>query len=169
MADFELIDTKRFLKDSQSPSETSKTSRGVRDDETYAFRGAYTSQRNPDETSKNSLGGVLLGDITESQDESIIVRHTQEGLAGFAAPTGVSENKRGIKIMGRGDSLPRLPFALERLVSAASSNLLTGFTFDGVPDINRYVMAWACCYLVGDRDEALNRLRQVQIAREASV
>ncbi len=79
-----------------------------------------------------------------------------------------SEKKKGIEIAGRGNSLPGLPFALERLVSAASSNLLAGFTFDGVPDINRYVMAWACCYLVGDRDEALNRLRQVQIAREAS-
>ena len=166
MADFELIDTKRFLK-SQSPSKTSETPTSVRNCETYASRGAQATQQNPYGTLEDGFAGVLLDNVTESPSKSIGVRDAQESLAGLAGSGEVSEHK-GVKIIGRGDSLPRLPFALERLVSAASSNLLAGFTFEGVPDINRYVMAWACCYLVGDRNEALNRLRQVQIAREAS-
>lgn len=63
------------------------------------------------------------------------------------------------------NTLPRLPWQLDRLVQAASSDLLPqrsltmpeGF----VTDLNRYVMAWGCSYLTGDRDEALRRLWRV--------
>ena len=33
-----------------------------------------------------------------------------------------------------------------------------------VPDLNRYTLAWAASYLVGDRQEALSRLWQVRRA-----
>jgi hypothetical protein len=75
---------------------------------------------------------------------------------------------QGVTIPPRPETLPRLPFALERLVSAASSDQLTGFSFDGVLDINGYVRAWACAYLVGDQQHAIDRLHQVQMARELS-
>ena len=75
---------------------------------------------------------------------------------------------KGVKLPPRADTIPRLPFALERLVSAASSDQLTGFSFDGVLDINSYVRAWACAYLVGDQQHAIDRLHQVQMARELS-
>jgi hypothetical protein len=61
------------------------------------------------------------------------------------------------------DTLPRLPWQLERLVSAASSNVLT-VELPGVPDVPRYTVAWAASYLTGDRDEALRRLWEVYSA-----
>lgn len=60
------------------------------------------------------------------------------------------------------DSLPRLPWQLERLLGAAASDLLPKDTValpSGlVPNLNPYVLAWAASYLTGDRDEALRRL-----------
>jgi hypothetical protein len=61
------------------------------------------------------------------------------------------------------DTLPRLPWQLERLVSAASSDNLDA-AMPGVHDLNRYTMAWAAAYLTGDRDEALARLWAVHRA-----
>lgn len=59
-----------------------------------------------------------------------------------------------------------LPWQLERLVSAASSDQLPKGTVTLsaglVPDLNRYTLGWAASYLVGDRDEALSRLWQVR-------
>ncbi len=55
------------------------------------------------------------------------------------------------------DTLPRLPWQLDRLVSAASSDNLDA-AMPGVHDLNRYTLGWAAAYLVGDRDEALARL-----------
>lgn len=143
MADFELIDTKRFLQSSKGPSKTSETLTSVKDGKTYACSHASTNQQNLREAPKDSLGGVLLDEAMKAQHRSIAARDAQRGSAGLAGPTEVSEKIKEIEIASLENSLPRLPFALERLVSAASSNLLTGFTFDGVPDINRYVMAWA--------------------------
>lgn len=61
--------------------------------------------------------------------------------------------------------LPRLPWQLERLISAACADVLPKDTTtlpDGlVPDLNRYVLAWGCSYLVSDRVEAERRLWQV--------
>jgi hypothetical protein len=57
-------------------------------------------------------------------------------------------------------TVPRLPWQLERLLTAACSGVLS-FTMSGTPDPNRYTAAWACAYLTGDRDEALKRLWQV--------
>ncbi len=54
-------------------------------------------------------------------------------------------------------TLPQLPWQLERLLSAASSNVLT-VDLPGVPDAGRYTLAWGCSYLTGDRDESLSRL-----------
>lgn len=65
-------------------------------------------------------------------------------------------------------TLPRLPWQLERLLTAASSHALS-FTMPGIPDANRYTAAWACAYLAGDRDEALKRLWQVYEAWQGSV
>jgi hypothetical protein len=63
------------------------------------------------------------------------------------------------------DSITRLPWQLERLVSAAGSdNLPTGTVTlapgQFVPDLGRYTLAWAAAYLTGDRDEAQARLWQ---------
>lgn len=60
------------------------------------------------------------------------------------------------------DTLPRLPWQLEALLRAASSNLLPTDSVQ-LPsglchDLTRYVLAWAASYLVGDREEALRRL-----------
>ena len=64
------------------------------------------------------------------------------------------------------DIVPRLPWKLERLVSAAACNQLPQGTIklpSGlVPDLNRYTLGWAAAYLTGDRQEALSRLWQVR-------
>lgn len=58
-------------------------------------------------------------------------------------------------------SVPRLPWQLERLVTAASSGALS-VSIQGVPDPSRYVQAWACEYLASSqRDEPLRRLWEV--------
>lgn len=56
------------------------------------------------------------------------------------------------------DTVPRLPWQLERLVRAASLDDPLRVDVRGVLDPNRYVMAWGCSYLTGDREEALARL-----------
>ncbi len=59
-------------------------------------------------------------------------------------------------------TVPRLPWQLERLVSAACADALpkdtTKLTAGIVPDLNRYVLGWGCSYLVSDRTEAERRL-----------
>lgn len=57
-------------------------------------------------------------------------------------------------------TIPRLPWQLERLLSAASCGVLN-VSLRGVPDSTRYTLAWSACYLVGDRGEALKRLWEV--------
>ncbi len=65
-------------------------------------------------------------------------------------------------------TLSRLPWQLEALFRAASSDLLPKdplmLPSGLVPDMNRYTLAWAASYLVGDRQEALSRLWQVRRA-----
>ena len=60
------------------------------------------------------------------------------------------------------DTIARLPPELERLLRAASSGVLPTLPVQlpggMVIDLNPYVMAWGCCYLTGDRGEALDRL-----------
>ncbi len=65
------------------------------------------------------------------------------------------------------NTLPRLPWQLERLLSAAASNVLT-VELPGVPDVPRYALAWGCAYLTGDRSEALSRLWQVYRAWQST-
>ena len=63
------------------------------------------------------------------------------------------------------DTLPRLPWQLERLISAACADVLPQSTVtlpSGlVPDLGRYVLGWGCSYLTGDRVEAERRLWEV--------
>lgn len=63
------------------------------------------------------------------------------------------------------DAPPRLPWQLERLISAACADVLPKDTTtlpDGlVPDLGRYTLGWAAAYLVSDRVEAERRLWQV--------
>lgn len=63
------------------------------------------------------------------------------------------------------DTLRRLPWQLERLVSAACADVLPNdpvmLSSGLVPNLNRYVLAWGCSYLVSDRLEAERRLWQV--------
>lgn len=56
------------------------------------------------------------------------------------------------------DAVPGLPWQLERLIRAASLDDPLRVDVRGVLDPNRYVMAWGCAYLTGDRDEAVRRL-----------
>jgi hypothetical protein len=59
------------------------------------------------------------------------------------------------------DTLPRLSWQLERLISAACADVLpeTVMLSSGlVTDLGRYVRAWGCSYLVSDRVEAERRL-----------
>lgn len=58
------------------------------------------------------------------------------------------------------ESIPRLPWQLEGLLRAASDNQLR-IQIQGVPDPGRYVVAWGCAYLLGDREQALERLWRV--------
>jgi hypothetical protein len=63
------------------------------------------------------------------------------------------------------NTLPLLPWQLERLLAAAKSGGLPTGTValerGLVTDINNYTLAWGCAYLTGDRNEALSRLWQV--------
>ncbi len=60
---------------------------------------------------------------------------------------------------------PRLPWQLERLISAACADVLPKdpvmLSSGLVTDLGRYVLAWGCAYLVSDRIEAERRLWQV--------
>lgn len=139
MPDFQLIDIKKFLKSPNEPAKPAKPFYAVQDSNTFEEQTPDSNPQNPRKTS-----------------EAVV------------APTEARPNHQGVTIPTSPDTLPRLPFALTRLVSAASSDLLSGFTFDGVGDINNYVRGLACDYLVGDQQYALDRLNQVQMARELS-
>jgi hypothetical protein len=66
------------------------------------------------------------------------------------------------------DSVPKLPWQLERLLSAANSGQLpqgmqhleSGLVFD----LSAYALACGASYLIGDREEALRRLWQAHRA-----
>lgn len=66
----------------------------------------------------------------------------------------------GIALPAKPDTVPRLPWQLERLLSAASSGVLAA-DIPGVPDVPRYTLSWGCSYLTGDRTESERRLWQV--------
>lgn len=59
-------------------------------------------------------------------------------------------------------TIDRLPWELERLISAAENERLptgTATLESGlVPDLNRYTLAWGCAYLRGSVTDALPRL-----------
>ena len=64
------------------------------------------------------------------------------------------------------DTLPRLPWQLERLVSAATSDQLPKdpvmLPSGLVTNLNLYTLSWAAAYLTSDRADALSRLWQVR-------
>ena len=64
------------------------------------------------------------------------------------------------------ETLPRLPWQLEHLISAAACNQLpqnaVKLPSGLVTDLNRYTLGWAAAYLTSDRTEALLRLWQVR-------
>lgn len=66
------------------------------------------------------------------------------------------------------DTVPRLPWQLEALLRAASSDLLPKdplmLPSGLVPNMNRHTLARAASYLVSDRQQALSRLWQVRRA-----
>lgn len=80
------------------------------------------------------------------------------------SPPGLRNNPQpqSVAIPQPPDTLPRLPWQLERLVSAASSDALPKGTVSLsaglVPDLSSYVLAWAAAYLTGDTTEPLRRL-----------
>jgi hypothetical protein len=110
---------------------------------------------------------------SHSEAQSLIAEVQKHGAtiyadAGKVRVQGVSKLPTTLveKIKERRDdvlavlTVPRLPWQLERLLAAASSHTLT-FTMSGIPDVNRYVQAWACEYLVNDKEQALKRLWHV--------
>lgn len=70
-------------------------------------------------------------------------------------------------------SIPRLPWQLERLVSAATNDQLpkgmVKLEAGLVSDLNTYVLAWSASYLLGGSDEALTRLWQARKAWQGTV
>jgi TubC N-terminal docking domain len=74
----------------------------------------------------------------------------------------IIENKQDIiKALESKTMVPRLPWQLERLVTAAGSGALH-IQFTGVPDPSRYVTAWALTYFTSSqRDEAMKHLWEV--------
>ena len=96
-----------------------------------------------------------LSDTTDLESAKK-AKYAKEGLQTVETPFGELRNKL--------DTLPGLPWQLERLICAASSDLLPkgALQLSGgfVLDLNRYVMAWGCSYLTGNRNEALSRLWQ---------
>lgn len=75
----------------------------------------------------------------------------------------LKEHKAGLlRDLALPDTVPRLPWRLERLIGAAASGVLDA-EVPGVPDVAVYVMGWACAYLTGrgDHTEPLKRLNEV--------
>ena len=70
--------------------------------------------------------------------------------------------EKGFSPLNKPRMLERLPWELERLVSAASNGVLPSgsFTLESgiVPDLERYVFAWTCAYVLGDIVHAVSRL-----------
>lgn len=163
MAEFRLIDTSKFLQPSDLASKTSETSLSVPDSKTYVSEPPDRDQQNPGKTYSGNSATVSQEDKTAPQHGSFPAKNVEKGSAGFAAPSVPFEHDGTAE-----DDLPRLPWQLERLVSAASSDLLPKepvmLPSGLVPDLNRYALAWAVTYLVGDRQEALSRLWQVRRA-----
>jgi hypothetical protein len=80
----------------------------------------------------------------------------KERIKGFLEATAtkpVKENERAV---------PRLPWELERLVSAASNGRLpqgsVKLEAGLVPDLERFVLGWAAAYVLGATEEAQQRL-----------
>lgn len=63
------------------------------------------------------------------------------------------------------EAIPRLPWELERLVSAASNSVLPFGTHQlssgVVPSLEKFVLGWAAAYLCGATTDALNQLWDV--------
>lgn len=106
-----------------------------------------------------SLKLRLEGDAEPSAETLELVRHHKADL--LSALIGVQ-------------GIPRLPWQLERLICAAGSNQLPKdpvmLTAGLITDMNRYTLACASAYLMGDRGVALQRLwelRRVWMPEEA--
>jgi len=67
-----------------------------------------------------------------------------------------------LRLLTGEQTIPRLPWQLESLLRAAASGLLPDGTVTleagQTHDLNRYVLAWAASYLIGDREHALKHL-----------
>ncbi len=80
----------------------------------------------------------------------------------------VEPRNKGVNLAAEGykrpDTFARLPGQLERLLGAATSDLLPKdpvMLSDGlVMNLNHYTLAWGCSYMTGDSAEALRRLWQ---------
>ena len=76
--------------------------------------------------------------------------------------------EKGFSPLNKTRTLERLPWELERLVSAASNGVLPSGTFkleSGLtPDLERFVSGWACSYLTGDTAHGLSRLWEAHTA-----
>jgi hypothetical protein len=102
---------------------------------------------------KQKTPNTLTDKTDTTRLEGGFVSFVSTPLEGFPKNTGTQQVRQQEQSL-------RLPWQLERLLQAASSGVLTiGVT--GIPDTNRYVMAWACEYLAGDKQEALKRLWEV--------
>ena len=80
------------------------------------------------------------------------------------APTTTRNNpsSSGNEVEKRRDTVPRLPWELERLASTARADALpqgiVKLSSGLVPDLNRYVSSWVSSYVTSDCTEAERRL-----------
>jgi hypothetical protein len=148
MAEFQPIDVKKYLLTPQKPLD--KTDKTPEEGGYSEKKVSLTPQKPLDRTDKTSTKG---GSVSSA---NLLSGETPEEKVLVAA-----------KVSGE-NTLPRLPLQLAPLVRAAADDLLpTGVTklpSGHVPDLNRYALAWAAAYLIGDRDEALVRLWEARRA-----
>ena len=122
------------------------------------------------ETETNDIRAAK--EANDANKASRTVQMPSEGLrnkSSVSSPTPsepCSASIQGVAIPSGPDTIPRLPWQLERLLSAANSGQLPqgkqyvqglGLVFD----LGTFTLACAASYLVGDRDAALERLWQV--------
>ena len=128
-----------------------------------AFKPRYSSKKNLEETPKElgHNGHKPLVTPYDHYDQGVSVNSgnkiiSEPTVRKVQTPSPQPESK----------TLERLPWELERLVSAASNGILPSGSFKlesgTVPDLERYVLAWTGAYILGDTVQALSRLWEAQ-------
>jgi hypothetical protein len=117
-------------------------------------------------------------EILRELDQRGVMLEVQNGKLRFTPKDAVTPTLMAVMKEKKADiiatlSIPRLPWQLERLVSAATNDQLPKETVKLeaglVKDLNTYVLGWAASYLLGGSHEALTRLWQARKAWQGTV